>query len=291
MSVSRTRRVMTATRFATDKFAARGYPDRVMYRDVAHELDEHDHAIGSILIGETIVAGCELTARRLQEPKVTDPWLVANEAQAFPEVWRHLDRARRVLAKRGINTAGYDRVRPDAKGTVIAQRDDGTPTIDLAALDDARHAIEELKLVVAGADWDAIEQRTAGLVKVPISGKQKNRMFLGTVIGGLAVTIVTWASAAAPGHRPAAAIVDHTIHNELADIAQHRKLRIEELRVALGDRCVPQSAHELLESLVMDGRTEDARAFGDAYIGRCGDDLIVQKWVKAPPVWHSHRTK
>lgn len=260
-----------------------------MYRDVTQSLDEHDAAVGAILIGEAIIAGCESSARRLRDlPKGTDPWPVLAATEGFPDLWRHLDRARRVLVKRGVTTAAYDGVRPLARSSMIVPQDDGAPSVDTAALDNARRGIEAIKLAVTGADWDAIEQRTAGLVKVPISGKQKNRLFLGGVLGGLAFVVVAWASAVAPGPKPVAAKPDTAVMREsLTDIAKARKQRIEELQVALGERCLAQPAHELVQSLVMDGRTSDARTFGDSYIERCGGDPIVEKWSKAPAVWHA----
>lgn len=256
-----------------------------MYRDVAHELDEHDTAVGLILIGEALVTNCESAARRLRDPKTTDRWLVVNEAQAFGEVWRYLDRARRVLAQRGVNTAGYDSIRPDAKHTVIGAKRDGQPLIDTEALDDARRAIEELKLVVPGADWAAIEKRTAGLIKIPLGGKQKRRAFVGTITAAMLLTGVAYVGAVAPAKKAEAA-AKVTLKDDLADRANHRKARIDELHGMLGQSCIPSVAHEYAEALVMDGRTTDMRAFGADYVNRCGNDPVIEKWTKAPKPWH-----
>ena len=259
-----------------------------MYRDVAHELDEHDSAVGLILIGEALVANCESAARRLRDPKTTDRWLVVGDAQSFAEVWRYLDRARRVLAQRGVNTAGYDAIRPDAKHTVIGARRDGQPLIDTVALDDARRAIEELKLVVPGADWIAIEKRTAGLVKVPLGGKQKRRAFIGTMVAAMTLVGVAYVGAVTPGHKAEAA-AKFTLKDDLADRALHRKQRIDQLHVVLGERCAPATAHEYAEALVMDGRTDDMKAFGADYMSRCGNDDVIAKWAKAPKPWQRHK--
>ncbi len=261
-----------------------------MYRDVTHELDEHDSAVGAILIGEALVAGCEHAARRLRDPKLADPWTATGDAQFFPEVWRHLDRAKRLLAQRGVNTAGYDKVRPLAKGSVITQGKDGRPRIDSTGLDDARKAIEELKLVVPGADWAAIEKRTAGLAKLPISGKQKNRAFIGTIVATLLVAVVAYGGAIAPGKKAPPPATD-TIRAELVDIAQHRKERIAELTAITSTTCYPVAAHELIESLAMDGRNVEAKQFGDGYVSRCGGDPIIEKWSNAPRPWHSSKRK
>jgi hypothetical protein len=262
-----------------------------MYRDVAHELDEHDSAVGSILIGEALVAGCENAERRLRDPKLADPWTATGDAQFFAEIWRHLDRAKRLLAQRGINTAGYDKVRPLAKGSVIAQGPDGRPRIDLAAIDDARRAIEELKLVVPGADWIAIEKRTAGLAKQPIAGKHKNRVFLGTIGAMLLLAVAAYGGAIQPGKKVAAAAPGFTMHEELVDIAIHRKERIAELSAITSTACYPVAAHELIESLAMDGRNVEAKQFGEGYLSRCGGDPIIEKWANAPRPWHSSRKK
>src|SRR5258708_1597793 len=90
-----------------------------MYRDTASALDEHDRAVGAILIGEALVDECDRAALRITQPEVTtehDRWRAVHEVHdTYPEIWRHLDRARRVLATRGANTVAYDELRPHAK--------------------------------------------------------------------------------------------------------------------------------------------------------------------------------
>ncbi|MCX5746988.1 MAG: hypothetical protein NT062_31345 [Proteobacteria bacterium] len=248
-----------------------------MYRDVAPDLDEHDGAVGAILIGESLIAGCERAAKQLTSPQA-EPWLVVGDAQFFPEVWRHLDRARRLLAQRGTNTATYDDLRPQAKATVVSQRKDGNPQIDLVAVDTARAALESLKLAIPGADWSAIERRTAGLVNEP-QLKRRSYKFVGAVAGAFLLATVAWTSAFAPRPRAHKKVI---LRNELADIAQQRRVRIDELSTSLGLRCQPALAHELVESLALDGRTDEARTFGDAYVERCGEDTRITHWAHAP---------
>jgi hypothetical protein len=247
-----------------------------MYRDTASTLDEHDRAVGAILIGEALLDTCE-HAQAVEPPQAR--WRAFAEANdAYPEVWRHLDRARRVLAQRGLNTAAYDELRPQAPKSLTRGE-----TIDRAALDEAKRAIAELKLAVPGADWDAIEARTAGLVSAPLSRKQQQRIIFGAVAGALLVTVLAWIAALVPEHKPTRR---EAMREELAEIAQQRKLKIEELRFALGDRCEPTQAHELVKLLVLDGRGPDAATFGQDYVVRCGEDEVVEHWAHAPRPGH-----
>ncbi len=250
-----------------------------MYRDTSASLDEHDRAVGAILIGEALVDACEAAAAKSRGTDAPqERWRALAEANdAYPEIWRHLDRARRVLANRGINTAAFDEMRPHAAKAVTRGS-----TIDGVALDDAKRAIAELKLVVPGADWDAIEARTAGLVNAPLS-RRRQRVVLAAIIGVIALGVITWAASIVPEHRQSRR---EQMRNELAEIAQQRKVKIDELRFMLGNRCEPTQAHELVKLLVLDGRGPDARDFGTDYITRCGEDEVIEHWAHAPRPGH-----
>lgn len=247
-----------------------------MYRDTASTLDEHDRAVGAILIGEALVETCE-HAETIEPPQAR--WRAFAEANdAYPEVWRHLDRARRVLAQRGLNTAGYDELRPHAPKSLTRGE-----TIDRGALDEAKRAIGELKLALPGADWDAIEARTAGLVSAPLSRKQQQRIIFGVAAGALLLVVLAWFMALVPEHKQSRR---EAMRDELAEIAQQRKVKIDELQLAIGNRCEPTQAHELVKLLVLDGRGPDARAFGADYVVRCGEDEVVEHWAHAPRPGH-----
>jgi hypothetical protein len=247
-----------------------------MYRDTASDLDEHDRAVGAILIGEALVDTCEEAGSAVEPQDRWRAFAAANDA--YPEVWRHLDRARRVLAQRGLNTAGYDELRPSAPKAVTRGE-----TIDRSALDEAKRAIAELKLAVPGADWDAIEARTAGLVNAPLSRKKRQRVIFGGAAAVLLIMVFAWFAALVPEHKQSRR---EAMREELAEIAQQRKLKIDELQLTLGSRCEPTEAHELVKLLVLDGRGPDAKAFGADYVVRCGEDEVVEHWAHAPRPGH-----
>jgi hypothetical protein len=247
-----------------------------MYRDTASALDEHDRAVGAILIGEALVDACEAAGSAATPQERWRAFAEANDA--YPEIWRHLDRARRVLAQRGLNTAAYDELRPHAPKSVARGEQ-----LDRAALDEAKRAIAELKLAVPGADWDAIEARTAGLVSAPLSRKKQQRIVIGAVAGALLLAVLAWFAAIVPEHKPSRR---EAMRNELAEIAQQRKVKIEELRFNLGNLCEPAQAHELVKLLVLDGRGPDAASFGEDYVVRCGEDEVVEHWAHAPRPGH-----
>jgi len=256
-----------------------------MYRDAPAALDERDRAVGAILIGEALLASCE-RARVLGRSAAPEAWRAIRDAHdEFPEIWRSLDRARAVLARRGVNVTGYDELRPHVRTHLAGPGSEGPDgdaevvLVDPAALDDARRATDALKLAVPGADWAAIEQRTSGLVHAPLVHRQRNRLVLGGVVAVFAVVIGAWIASLAPRER-----LDRrdVLRRELAEIRQQRKLRIIALQASLVDRCDPPSAHELARQLVMDGRGLDARQFAALYSERCGDDPVVARWASAP---------
>lgn len=252
-----------------------------MYRDAATALDERDRAVGAILIGEALLTSCE-RARGIGESGSPDAWRAIRDAHDdFPEIWRTLDRARHVLARRGVNVTGYDELRARVRTHLAALAPDADAArIDPEALDDARRAIHELRLAVPGADWAAIEQRTSGLVHAPLVHRRRRvRLIAGGVGVMCALVLLPWATPPAPARRPAP---HDDIRREIAEIARQRKHKIVELGAALGDRCDPPAAHELARQLVLDGRGAEVKQFAAAYTERCGEDLVVTHWAGAP---------
>jgi hypothetical protein len=251
-----------------------------MYRDAKANLDERDRAVGAILIGEALIATCE-RAKVLGETDGPEAWRAIRDAHDdFPEIWRSFDRARQVLARRGVNVNGYDELRPHVRTRLATGgEDDEAMRVDPAALDDARRAADELKLAVPGADWAAIEQRTTKLVHAPLVRKRRNRLIVGALIVPVAITAIAWASAIVPHRKPDRAAA---MRREIAEIAQQRRIKIAELQRSLVQRCDPAQAHELAKQLVMDGRGAEAKDFAAAYTARCGDDMVVMRWANAP---------
>lgn len=244
-----------------------------MYRDSATALDEHDRAVGAILIGEALVAQCEGAVARANAPHAHHRWRAMRELHdQYPEIWLQLDRARRELDGRGTNTAGYDELRGQVTGALS----------DPDALEDARRAVEELKLAVPGADWKAIDQRTRGLVETP-QLRKRHRLAVTTVLTVLGLALVTWFVSIIPApKRDKRAEMRH----ELTEIAQQRKVNITRMTFALGNRCDAPLARDLTKALVMDGRGDDAEHFADSYLDRCGTDTVVENWANAPRPRH-----
>jgi len=255
-----------------------------MYRDSATALDEHDRAVGAILIGEALIEECErraITVKRPETARDQERWRAVQEVHdAYPEVWRHLDRARRVLAKRGANTVGYDELRPHAQQTAT----DVDAHIDDDALDAAKKAIAELKLAVPGADWAAIAARTDGLVHAPLRRKKdRTRFALGAVIGAFVLAVFAWLSSIVPEHKQSR---HDQMRHELQTVVQQRKQHIAFLQAELGDRCLTATARDLVQQLVQDGRGPDAKKLGELYLERCGYDRSIDNWAHAPAPGH-----
>jgi hypothetical protein len=252
----------------------------VMYRAVATTaLDERDRVIGAILIGEALIASCD-HARTIGIAGTTEGWRAIQSAHDdFPEIWRHFDRARRVLAQRGVNVAGYDELRPHVR-TQLATGDDETLELDPAALDDVKRAAAELRLAVPGVDWATIEKRTTGLVSAPLTRKKRNRLIVGALLAPFSIAVFAWVSALVPAKKQDR---NAAMKHELADIAQQRRMKIVELQRELGEiRCDPPTVRELAKQLVMDGRGWDAKDLADRYKDKCGEDPVVMHWANAP---------
>jgi hypothetical protein len=249
-----------------------------MYRDSATALDERDRAVGAILIGEALVdeirrADATIRAEMLSHH---DRWRTITDVHdTYPQIWQHLDRARAVLATRGANTHNYDELRPHARRAPTNADGD----IDLAALDDVRRAIEDLKLAVPGADWKGIAARTNGLSREKLSRPRGQRVMIWVAVAMFVFGLVTWAITIIPEKKVSKRAA---MRRELTEITQQRKVKIEMLRVELGMRCDLDRARELAKQLAMDGRSVDALAFGTDYIARCGDDPVVDNWAHAP---------
>ncbi len=255
-----------------------------MYRDRAQSLDEHDRAVGAILIGEALVDNCDRAAARVTvtATPATDRWRAVHEVHdTYPEIWRHLDRARRELAKRGANTIAYDEMRPHVKR---AATDSEAVRVDPIAIDEAKRAVAELKLAVPGADWRGIAQRTAGLTHLPIGNKKHHhQLVIGGVVIALAMSLGAWFVGTLPVSKP----TQHEVmRRELHAVSSARKSRIAFLRSELGDRCIPFAAHDLVRLMVLDGRSSEAREFGEQYTAHCGADEVVEDWANAPRPGH-----
>jgi hypothetical protein len=252
-----------------------------MYRDAKATLDERDGAVGAILIGEALIASCE-RAQTIGASGGAEAWRAIRDAHDdFPEIWRSLDRARHVLAQRGVNVIGYDELRPTVRSRLATANDDDADAVrlDPVALDDARRAAEELKLAVPGADWAAIDRRTSGLVGSPLLRTQRNRLIAGGLIGLFVAAVLTWISALVPAKKPDR---NAEMRRELAEITVQRRFKIIELQGSLFERCDATRAHELTKQLVMDGRSTDAKQFAASYTARCGEDSDVERWANAP---------
>lgn len=251
-----------------------------MYRDAQAALDERDRAVGAILIGEALIASCE-RAQVMGKADGPSAWRAIRDAHDdFPEIWRSLDRARQVLARRGINVTGYDELRPHVRTRLATGGDDAdTVRVDPAALDDARRATDELKLAVPGADWAAIDRRTTGLVRVPLLRRTRNLLIAGVLMLVFTVVVLSWASLLVPHRKPGR---HDAMRHEISQIAQQRRVKIVELQRSLGERCDPPQAHELAKQLAMDGRRIAVRSFAADYTTRCGDDVVVMNWANAP---------
>src|SRR4051794_19916563 len=125
-----------------------------MYRDSVNALDEHDRAVGAILIGEALVGQCDRAVSRIRDPRLSSPpdggRAMRGVQHDYPEIWRLRDPARSVRAARGANSAGYEERRPHVRPTLALPSGRTDAETDAGALDDARRAIGELKLAVPG---------------------------------------------------------------------------------------------------------------------------------------------
>jgi hypothetical protein len=261
-----------------------------MYRDQGTNLDEHDRAVGALLLAEAMVGAYEAAARRVNAPADAianaERWRAVAEAQeAFPEIWRGLDRARTLLGQRGANTIGYDELRPAVRrpGGAEARASD-RPALDPGALADMQRAVGALRLALPGVDWQAIEARSHTLwTTAALQPRHRNRVQIGAVVT-LAVSAMTaWLLTTVPVRQPSHA---SALARELHQIAADRGDRIAEARGALGARCDAPLAGKLAKLLAQDGQPDAVTALDDEYRARCGEDRAVHAWARAARRWH-----
>ncbi len=247
-----------------------------MYRDGSTLVDEHDDAVSAILIGESLVDQIAQTATELRAPHAAERWRKLRDVQdEYPEVWRQLDRARTELARRGVNTAAYEELRPSAPTAVVH---DGS-VIDGVALDEARRAIAELKLAVPGADWPEIESRTSRLVGAP-ELRRRSWSGIAVVLTLLAAAIATWAIAAMPERKTDERVL---MRRELAGVVRERKATLLYLEQAnIIGRCDAELGKAYAKQLVLDDRGMKASDFYNEYLVRCGENEDIEKWANAP---------
>lgn len=255
-----------------------------MYRDSSHRPADHDRAVGAIQIADGLLADCASAAAQLGSPERLERherWdALRTLHDRYPELWNQLDAGRRILASRGANTTGYDELRRGVNPMAIAKVDGSRP-IDpemfRPLLDDARCALEELRLAIPGADWQAIDARARTLAATRIG--RRGRLVFAALVSGFVLAFSVWGVSMMPKLRVSAGA---QLRVELAQIVEDRRARIDELHTAIGDTCDRPRVLELLRLYVMDGRFEDAKAYGDRYETQCGEDMAVRKWANAP---------
>ena len=196
------------------------------------------------------------------------------------KLWYQLYLARRILAARGANTTGYDELRRSVNPLEIASLDGNRPIdpgVLRTILEDARQAIEELRLAMPGADWQEIDARARRLAATRLG--RRGRLVFAGLISGFVLAFSVWGTAMMPKLRtPAGA----QMRVELAEVRVERRARIDELHTAIGGTCDRPRVIELVRLYVMDGRFDDAKAYADRYETQCGEDMAVRKWANAP---------
>ncbi len=73
-----------------------------------------------------------------------------------------------------------------------------------------------------------------------------------------------------------------TLKQQLSEIKEARRAKIDELRPQVIASCTPPKARAFTQLLVMDGRGPEAVDFADGYADRCGEDPIIESWANAP---------
>lgn len=249
-----------------------------MYRDSAHRPADHDRAVGAIQIADELIADCAAAAAMLGGPERPERWsAVRTLHDGYPELWNQLDAARDLLAARGATTTGYDELRAQVDPLRAVAATDGSRAIDGVVLDDARRAIEELRLAMPGADWQELDAQAKKLAATRL--ERRGRLVIAGLVSGAVLAFSVWGTSLRPRLGPSASA---TLRVELAQVVVERRLRIDALHAQVGEVCDRPRVLELMKLYVMDGRFDDAKAYADGYETRCGEDMAVRKWANAP---------
>jgi hypothetical protein len=263
-----------------------------MYRDASEHVDEHDRAAAAVLMAEALLTTCDeavavICTETAQQP---ERWRAVMQLHdTFADVWRALDRARKLLVGRGYNTIAYDEMAPGAKRIVVAPRVHGIDKsvlvdashLDREALAEAHRGVSQLKLAMPSADWSAIEARTRGLASAKLNRHRSPRMIVAVTGGAIAAAIFAFSLLPSPSH---AKKVPHsvTLKAQLDQVKSERHAQIETLAPVVVAKCDPPKARTYTQLLVMDGRGADASSFAADYSDRCGEDPVVENWANAP---------
>ncbi len=263
-----------------------------MYRDASEHVDEHDQAAAAVLMAEALLHTCDQAVAVIASPVAPQPerWRAVMQLHdTFPDVWRALDRARRMIAARGGNAIAFDETSPGAKRAALVDRLHGIDRsvevdathLDRTAMTDAHRGLQQLKLALPSADWSAIEARTRGLASAQLQQHRRPRLIVGAVAAAVAATIVGVTLLPAPAH---AKKIPHAValKAQLSEIKEQRHAEIEALRPQVVASCDPPKARMYTQLLVMDGHGPDAGDFAADYADRCGEDPVVQHWADAP---------
>lgn len=250
-----------------------------MYRDSAHRPADHDRAVGAIQIADGLIADCTAAAARLGGSERPERWsAVRTLHDGYPEIWSQLDTARHLLAARGANTTGYDELREQVDPLRAIASTDGSRAIDTVVLDDARRALDELRLAMPGADWQEIDARSKKLAATRLARRGRLVVVVG-LVSGFVLAFSVWGTAMMPRFKPSASA---HMRVELAQVVMERRIRIDVLNAEIGEICDRPRVLELMKLYVMDGRFEEAKVYADVYETRCGEDMAVRKWANAP---------
>ena len=238
-----------------------------MYRDTASTLDEHDRAVGAILIGEALVETCEQAQAVERSPRLHDSWRAFAEASVLS----------RGLAPPRPRAQGARAARPQhrrLRRAAAARRRSRSPA---ARRSTARRSTKRSARSASSSSRCPAPTGTRSRLAPPASSarrsraEQQQRSSSARPPVALLGARVSRRSSRAPADAPRGDA------RRTRQIAQQRKLKIPR---SCGSRWARVASRprrtSLVKLLVLDGRGPDAKAFGADYVVRCGEDEVVE---------------
>jgi hypothetical protein len=257
-----------------------------------------DPAVDAVLTAETLLEQFHTLLPKLTSLMPADVAEATGQAQhLYPEIWAQLDRARALVAGRGVDTTAYDELRAQqpasmlgvdqvgirdeatqiavflAAGTFVASLGAKRSVANRGGLAAAHQAIELLQATLPGVAWTAERNAERSVMAghlQELGRARATKLLIGVlalgVVGALGFGIVKLLE------KPKEETLVETAQREIAEL----EARLET------ESCDASAAEQLVVKLRILGKPRRARDVGHQFLTQCGDNENIRKRVGPP---------
>ena len=256
-----------------------------------------NQAADHVLAAETLTEQFLRVAPGLQSPMPADVTAAVGQLQhIYPEIWANLDRARNLV---DADLAKYDALRarqPEAllgvtsiktadpidqmaifmlAGAAIASLDAKSASANRAGIVDAQEALALLRAALPTVDWKALRAENARSVndlgRATLGSRFRSLLLAAVIIGAVIAIVFVIARVLSP---------DEDKKTAQARAPAMSTKRLDELRARLeNEPCDARAAELLVMGLRQRGRVGESKAFGEDFMGRCGENRDIRRRI------------